>query len=311
MTVLHEFSQTLDAVRSNRKTGIQNFLAVSGYSEIKTYSFTCLAELEKWNLASDKAMALANPMSREQTHMRPSLLVRQLEAWQLNAKNLDSFSMFEFGVAFEKTEQLLPTERYELAVSTYGESDDGRLFHRLKSDVLACCASVGIEGVTIVAGSEARPCAHPARLGLLMLAGREIGYVAELHPSAAKALNLKGRITFALVREPLALPGKAPVKYKGLDRFPAVPFSLSLLVLPRTTVGEMLALIQSVDTTHIQDLTWEGNYSGASIPEGKVSMTIAMNFRRSDRTMNGEEIQALQDRIVVAAAKKGFHLREA
>jgi phenylalanyl-tRNA synthetase beta chain len=294
-----------------RKQNLQDFLVASGYSEIKTYSFTSLPELEKWNLATDKAMALANPMSREQTHMRPGLLVRQMEAWQLNAKNLESFAMFEFGVAFEKSEQLLPVERYELLVSTYGESPDGRLFHRLKSDVLACLASVGIEGVTVVAGHEARPLAHPARLGLFMQGGREIGYISELHPLAAKKLNLKERISFAVIREPLVLAQKAPVKFKGLDRFPAVPFSLSLLVLPRTTVGELLNIIQNVDPVHIQDLAWAGNYSGASIPEGKVSMTITMNFRRSDRTMNGEEIQLLQDRIVATAAKKGYHLREA
>ena len=39
-----------------------------------------------------------------------------------------------------------------------------------------------------------------------------------------------------------------------------------------------MELIQSTDSEIIRELKWEGNYAGDSIPEGKVSMTFAMNL---------------------------------
>lgn len=300
---------SLNRVRSQL---IQNTLVARGYDEVKTYSFMSLEELDKVGFSKDGAMALANPMSKEQTHMRTSLLVRALELWSLNAKNLDRFSMFELGVVFdhEKT-SLLPKERQELLVANYGDSDDGALFYELKDDVLAMFLALGIEDVSLVSSSEPGEGAHPARCGSFQQQGQEVGYIAELHPSLAKKLGLKKRVSFAVIKAPLELPEPALVKYKGLDRFPAVPFSLSLLVPKRSTIGEVMSVLSSAGGEVVQDLAWLGNYEGESIPEDQLSMTLSMTFRLPDRTMQGEEIQELQDRLIAAAAEKGFVLREA
>ena len=289
---------------------LQDTLVSRGYDEVKTYSFANLPEMERLNLDTGKAMALANPMSREQTHMRTQLFTRQAEVWQSNAKNLDTFQMFELGVVFEKSSELLPDERQELCVSNYGDSDKGEGFYVLKDDVLAMFESMGILGVTVGVSAGDRDGAHPMRCGSFLLDGEEIGYVAELHPSLASSLQLKKRVNFAVIKAPLTLPEPKQSKYVGLDRFPAVSFSLSLLVPKRTTIGEVLDLLQASGGDVVQDLTWLGNYEGASIPEDQLSMTVSMNFRLPDRTMIGDEIQALQDRLVSAAKEKGYHLRE-
>jgi phenylalanyl-tRNA synthetase beta chain len=289
---------------------LQDTLVSRGYDEVKTYSFASLPEMERLNLATDKAMALANPMSREQTHMRTQLLTRQVGVWQSNAKHLDEFQMFELGVVFEKSEVLLPHERQELCVSSYGDSDQGEGFYGLKDDVLAMFESMGLLGVKVVTSDGDRDGAHPMRCASLLLDGQEIGYVAELHPSLASTLQLKKRVNFAVVKAPLTLPEPEQSKFVGLDRFPAVSFSLSLLVPNRTTIGEVLDSLQISGGEVVQDLVWLGNYEGTSTPEGQLSMTVSMNFRLPDRTMIGDEIQALQDILVKAAKEKGYHLRK-
>ena len=88
-----------------------------------------------------------------------------------------------------------------------------------------------------------------------------------------------------------------------------MPFSVSFLVPERTAVGDVLAKLQGSAPADIYDLQWKENYTGGSIPAGKISMTFAMNFKLPDRTMKGEEIQALQDKIIKHAATHGYLLR--
>jgi phenylalanyl-tRNA synthetase beta chain len=293
-----------------RSRELQDHLVARGYHEVKTYSFMSLEELEKWKLSSDGAMALANPLSREQTHMRTSILVRHLEAWALNAKNLESFSLFELGKVFFKGEALLPVESEELLLSHYGAGDQGEGFFRVRNDLMDFLQRQGVEGLKVVATEETPPLAHPVRVAMVMGEGRELGYIAELHPGQHKALGLKHRLSFAVLRDVRSIAEKPKQTFRGIERFPAVSFALSLLVPERTHLGEVMELILNVDEELIQDLKWEGNYQGDSIPTGKVSMTLSMNFRRKDRTMKGDEIQTLQEAIIERAASKNYVLRE-
>jgi phenylalanyl-tRNA synthetase beta chain len=175
--------------------------------------------------------------------------------------------------------------------------------------MLGMLCSLGIEAKVVAAQGE-KDLAHTSRVGSILSNGEDIGYVAELHPSISSGLGLKKRVNFAVLHAPLTLPEPELEKYKGLDRFPSVAFTLSLLVPKRTTIGEVMDLLQDAGGEIVQDMAWLGNYEGESIPEGQLSMTITMNFRRSDRTMKGDEIQALQDQLVAAANQKGYHLRE-
>lgn len=294
-----------------RSRELQDHLVARGYHEVKTYSFMSLEELEKWSLSSDGAMGLANPLSREQTHMRTSLLVRHLETWALNGKNLESFSLFELGKVFFKKDSLLPIESDELLLSSYCAGEDGESFYRVRDDLMDFLKSQRVSDLKVVPAQETPPLAHPVRVATVFGEGRELGYVAELHPAQQKVLGLKNRLSFAVLKDVRSIGDKPKVKFQGIERFPSVSFALSLLVPERTSLGEVSDLIKSVDEELIQDLKWEGNYQGDSIPSGKVSMTLSMNFRRKDRTMNGEEIQQLQETIIGRAAERGFVLREA
>jgi len=294
-----------------RSRNLQDHLVGRGYHEVKTYSFMSIPELEKWGLSKEGSMALANPLSREQTHMRTTLLVRHLECWALNGKNQENFSIFELGKVFFKKDALLPVETDELLLSHYGRGEGGEGFFRVRDDAMDFLSSQGARDLRIQASQTARPLAHPARTALLVGGGVELGYVAELHPATQKALGLKHRLAFAVIKDLRSIEEKPEVKFRGLEKFPAVSFSLSLLVSERTHLGDVMELIRSVDRELIQDLHWEGNYQGDSIPEGKVSMTISMNFRRKDRTMNGDEIQKIQEAIIFKASDHGYVLRKA
>lgn len=288
---------------------VKALLVDNGYTEIKTYSFTNPQDLQECELSADNCLELQNPGSREQSHMRPSILPGHLHAWKENAKHKEEFQMFELGKVFIKTDKLLPDEKDQLLAAVYSKGQQGEGLYRLRNDLLNVLSELGLSEARVIQSKESLPLAHPARSGLVMLGDQKLGYIAELHPSLTKKLGLRNRLSFFVLNDPMTRIQEKEIKYQGLDKFPAVPFSVSLLVPLRTTVGEVQELLQLVDPSTIQDLTWEGNYAGESIPEGQCSMTFSMNFKKTDRTMQGDEIQKLQDNILARAAENGFVLR--
>lgn len=289
---------------------LQDFLSHRGYHEIMTYSFVNLKEHEELGMGTDDLMPIKNPINSEQTHMRSSLLPRQLETWILNAKQLNHFDCFEFGTVFSKTSDLLPSEKEQLCMASYGNSHSGKLLFKLKQDLIDLCDQLKVMPVAIRQSGEVSELAHPMRCAQIYQNDKKVGYLAELHPSIAQKVGLKQHMNFAVLDAPLELEPLNDSKYTGLDKFPPVPFSVSLLVPNRTTVGEVMESIQAVEPDLIRELKWEGNYTGDSIPQGKVSMTFSMNFRRFDRTMQSEEIKELQDNIINTSNQKGYFLRE-
>lgn len=290
---------------------IEDHLVSTGYSEIRTYSFANIEEMQNLELSTDNMMELANPTSKEQTHMRTSLLPRAIEAWGQNAKHLDQFQCFEMGKVFHVGDALLPDEKDEIIIARYSpNSDNGEDLYQLQSDILSLLTQLGLT-TNIAQAEKPLPLAHPARSGVIHSDNQELGYIAELHPKFSKKYGLPHRLSFAVIYNPIEQARKNEVKYHELDKFPSVPFSLSLLVPKRTTVGSVMECIQCTNKELIHDLQWVGNYEGSSIPEDKTSMTLEMNFKNPNHTMKNDEIQDLQATIIKNAADHGFVLREA
>ena len=167
---------------------LQDFLVHRGYNEIMTYSFTSLEEHEKLNLSTDDLMAIKNPINREQTHMRSTLLPRQMDAWIHNSKQVESFQLFEFGTVFKKSSELLPKENEQLCMSIYSEDTQGNALFQLKRDLLDLCDQLNLAPVTVKQSDLTQDLAHPKRTAQLYQEGELVGYIAELHPSIAQKM---------------------------------------------------------------------------------------------------------------------------
>ena len=144
----------------------------------------------------------------------------------------------------------------------------------------------------------------------LLQKGEVVGTIFECHPNLAKAYGLKEKLNIAILENPKSLNLDVKNKFSSIQKFPIVPFSISLLVDLRTNAGDVIEVIKKVDSKVIKNIVWKENFIGDSIPDGKVSMTIDMNFVKADGTMSGEEIEKLQNFIVSEASQAGYHLRE-
>ena len=93
------------------------------------------------------------------------------------------------------------------------------------------------------------------------------------------------------------------VRIEPLPRYPSVTRDLSVLVddtLPAAAVRKTVR--DAAPETLVRVIEFD-RYQGKGIPEAKVSLSLRLTFRSSDRTLTDAEVQAAME-LVIAALKE-------
>jgi len=171
-----------------RLDAIREVMAGSGYTETWNPALVPGRKLEALRIAAH-AMRVSNPLSDDMDTLRTSLLPSLIEAMTLNRdRGRLEVRIYEIAEAYlarvGERNGAQPEEPLRLAaIASAGETaDEGRdAVYRLKSVLDGC-----------VAAMAAPPCAydrastelfHPGRCAAVMLDGRQLGYIGELHPT--------------------------------------------------------------------------------------------------------------------------------
>ena len=144
----------------------------------------------------------------------------------------------------------------------------------------------------------------PNRTAKVMLDGRQIGVLGDVHPQV--------KVNFDLVSESISLfelwldelvsqAGRARL-YQALPRFPGVERDLALLAdetLPAKRIKEVIQQFPQVRRVELFDV-----YQGERIPPGKKSLTFSVFYQSPERTLTDEEASQLQQQILERLEKE-------
>jgi phenylalanyl-tRNA synthetase beta chain len=73
---------------------------------------------------------------------------------------------------------------------------------------------------------------------------------------------------------------------------------------------EIVKAVQAAERNLIADIAVFDRYEGAGIPEGKISLALAVTLQPVEKTLTDIEIEAIAGRIIAEVAKKtGAQLR--
>ncbi len=293
----------------------------SGLDETFTSSFTSAVWLEQLGLEASSAVRLANPLSEEESVLRPSVLVTLLLAASRNMeRRRERVALFELGRAFRRADGGVQEEEELAAVFSGGEEelhwDPGREEWHLSSRPLDLYDAAGAFR-TLMAGlgvefrwaGPAGGVFHPGRARAVVVAGEEAGQVGELHPRLVKQLGLSpGASALRLRLDPL-LKAATQVQYTPAPRFPPVRFDLSFL-LPEAVEWDQLSreLAGAVQGYEVRLHAWD-LYRGPPVPEGEKSITLTVEAWSRERTLTSEEEASIRSTMIEAAARLGGRLR--
>ncbi len=144
--------------------------------------------------------------------------------------------------------------------------------------------------------------------------GVEIGWLGELHPQVAEAMDFRDRTYVAeLDLETLfALPPEERV-YTPLPRYPAVERDLALLVPRSVSAERVVELIRREGGPYLREVALFDVYEGKQVAQGYRSLAYAMVYRADDphidRRRGGRSAKAHRRGARPRAGRDGALLR--
>ena len=167
-------------------------------------------------------------------------------------------------------------------------------------------------GVEIDVAQGQRAALHPGRVGVLSVAGAEVGYVGELHPNVASDADLPGRaVVLELDLDGILTVAGTRVVAASLSTYTAATQDVSLVVPASVTAGEVRAALVEGAGELLESVRLVDDYRGMGLDAGQKSLTFALRFRASDRTLTAAEAtEAKLAGVAVATERFGASIRD-
>jgi phenylalanyl-tRNA synthetase beta chain len=294
---------------------VRRAAAALGLNEAVTWSF--ISEREAAAVGGG-AWTLENPISEDLKVLRPSLLPGLLAAVQ---RNLDRGSrevrLFEIGRRYLADGEH-PTLVAVLAGARARSWQDGKARPFDAFDAKALCLELlevaGAPVDKLLVMGEAGAVYHPGQSATLRLGPKNtLASFGMIHPTTLAAFDIDGPVA-ALGIHLDAIPQR-----KGADSFAragyappalqAVVRDFAFLVPADLPAGELVRAIRGADKVAIVAARVFDDFRGAGVPEGHKSLAVEVTLQPGDKTFVDDDLKAISERIVAAAAKLGASLR--
>ena len=322
-------------IQSGRLTPAQKFerraratLRAAGLNETISYSMVSQRDLDRMGYTADAPerdmLALANPGSDEQSHMRSRLLPSLLQAAEHNQhQRVESVRLYEIARVFMPVaNDKLPCERLHAAglmmgpywSSSWNLPDESREpdFYTVKGTVEQLVGTLGVDDVSY--RSSDHPTMHPGQCAEILLGDRSIGIIGKLSSTVQAEYDLdRPAYAFELDLDALIECAGLYSEYQRLPRFPAALRDLAVVV-DDTTENTAEALQQTVEEAggeYLAEVTVFDVYADAErLGEGMKSVALSLTFRRSEGTLTDEQVDQQVSAIVAHLEEKlGAQLR--
>lgn len=280
----------------------KSILTAFGLNEVMTYSFISPKAYEKVNIAEDSKLReyikLINPLGEDYSIMRTTLMPNMLELISRNYnRGVEECYLYEIGNIFIPREipiKTLPKENKILSFGVYGEKD----FYYLKEVINKTLNRLGIKGIEYLV-EENHPTFHPGRTAKLILEGKELGIIGEVHPDVCGNYDIKTRVYLAQLDFDMIIEKtKLDIKFKGLPKYPSMLRDMAILIDKDILVGEIEKIILKHGEDLIERVQLFDIYTGDQIPESKKSVAYSIIYRSKDRTLRDKEVNKIQNSII-------------
>lgn len=283
---------------------IRQLLADRGYQEVVNFAFV----EEAWEAdfaANADPIRLANPIASQMAVMRSTLFGGLISNLVTNLKRKQSrVRLFEVGRTFHRDLLTMPAngflQPWRLAGLAYGGAlpdgwgGDGRKvdFFDTKGDIEAWLAPAQLRFE-----KTTHPALHPGRAARILLDGRDIGCLGELHPEWVQKYDLPlAPIVFELDFD--ALKASQVPAYAEVSKFPPVVRDLAILVDQGVSLQAMLDGLKIHQPTLVQDIQLFDLYVGKGVPENKKSLAFRIVMQDTQRTLQDIEVDAAMQQLV-------------
>ncbi len=292
---------------------VRNKLVNSGFIETINYSFID----EKFAaLFGDikPELRLQNPIANQMNYMRPNLLIGLLQNIAKNqTRGFGDLSLFETGRVFSGVK--IDQQKNVVAGLRTGKNKqqnhykDERFFDvfDVKKDLFGGLEGLGFSVAAFQFADETPNYYHPHRSRAVKLGKNIIGYFGELHPLITKKLDVKNRMNiFELFIEelPINLNKKTNKKAFNVSDFLPVNRDFAFVIEATTPIGDLLKTVGNVDKNLITEVNLFDIYQDQKLGENKKSIAFSIQIQPLEKTLTGEEIEVISQKVIQIVSEK-------
>lgn len=277
---------------------IRRLVAGREYQEVINFAFVEEA-WEKDFCGNLDPVRLANPIASQMSVMRSSLIGGLVANVVTNRKRqTNRVRVFEIGRCFTRDPAGKPVDGFHQPVRVaalaagfarpeqWAEASRNVDFFDVKADLEALL-------FPRIAEFEraAHPALHPGRSARVLLDGRPIGFIGELHPVWVQRYEL-GTAPVAFEIELDALLDTVTPAYREVSRFPAVTRDLALVVDQGAAAGALLKGLLDVAPAIVQRIELFDQYQGKGVEPNRKSLAFRVVMQETQRTLEDAEVDA-------------------
>ncbi len=285
---------------------VRKILKDTGMSEVYTNSFVDKKDLKLFNYKEKETIEVSNPISKENTDLRPSLIPNLLKKIGENQKNFKDIKIFELGKIFKD-----PDKEKEMLTGAVYSSKDKEDFYKTKGIIDTLFNKLGVGEVWY---DEFKPTAEDSKDNIWHLHrsaeikvkdGKELGFLGEISTTISEKYDIKNRVVvFDLDFEKVKEFVVEEQEYRPISKYPSAVRDLAVLVPKRVKVEEVLNTINSIKGELIRDIDLFDIYQGEELPENKKNLAFHIIYQSSNKTLTSKEVEDLHKKIIEALEDK-------
>jgi len=280
-------------------------LASRDFQEVITYSFVP-DEWEQTLAGNAKPIAVLNPIASQMNVMRSSLIGGLVDCLKQNLnRKQERVRIFEIGRCFLRgtAAYVQPQRLGALAYGAAGPLQWGIRaqkvdFFDLKGDLEAL-----VWPRRLTTEAVPHPALHPGRSARVMLEGRAIGWLGEVHPQWLQRFELPAAPVVAEIDLDALLAQPAPAG-KTPSKFPPVRRDLALVVDEELAGEQLLAALRKAKPEVVSEITLFDVYRGQGLPSGKKSLAILVLMQDTQKTLTDQDVDAVIEEMLGVAQKQ-------
>ncbi len=309
-----------EALRSN--FSVRRQLAGQGYQETINFSFV----EERWETelaGNSEPVKLLNPIASQMSVMRSSLLGSLLQALKFNQdRRAARVRVFELGRVFlrdtsaQDGETAVAGLRQPMRVAAMAVGGADQLqwsgkeratdFFDAKGDVEALLAPM-----RPTFAPAAHPAMHPGRCASVLLDGKPIGHVGELHPRWRQAYEINGTPVMFELDLDAVLQRPVPV-FKPVSKHQAVERDIAVFVAEQVSHAALMTSIHAAPTNGLlrnaalfdvyRPKAATGTEGVVGTQPSEKSLAVRLTLNNDNVTLTDEEIEQVVRAVLVQLA---------
>ena len=299
---------------AQRRAGLmRRALAGRGMAEALTWSFVSEAQANLFHVAD--GLKLANPISSELSHMRPSLLPGLLDALQRNSdRGAQSLALFELGNEFLAPEPgaqrfVGAGVRAGLATPKNWQSRAASVAaYQARGDAQAALAACGVDASALQVLPPQSDSYHPGRSGVLARNPKQpMAAFGEVHPAILQAFGITlPVVAFEVYPDTVPAPkgsGSPARSALDLSNLQSLRRDFAFEVEVQVEAAQLVRAAKGADKKLISEVRVFDAFEGGNLAAGVKSIALEVTLQPKDQTLTDVDIEAVSEKITGAVEK--------